>query len=246
MPINRSTATMQQGVALGPGKLSVPELTGDRLTARYDMGEKKADAALNGDGLHLSAEAKLRAHGRGQESLERLRLNVGAEGVIAKIRLAKDGEADLGFDGLSLKDGYFKDRLEAGKDWLEDRPVAAGAAVVGVLAAGHAVAKAHGPIGFDTGGIELYEKHGFSAEVEGDLELTGDSRFIRPTGAKGRLAYESRSVGRMALEAGYDVDKGPRAGASWAKRFDNGVEAHASASWNRQETQAFVGVSYRW
>lgn len=246
MPINRSTANVQTGVPLGPGKFSIPEATPEAATARYELGERKADAALNGDGLHLSAEARVRAGHAGPEALERVRLRVGVEGVEAKIRLAKDGRGDLAFDGLSLKDGYVKDRLEAGKDWLEDRPVAAGAAVVGVLAVGHEVAKRQGPIRFDTGDIEIYEKGGFSAEVEGELELTGDSRFIRPSGVKGRLAYESDSVGKMALEATYDLDKHARATATWSKRFDNGVEAYANASWDRGETRAFVGMSYRW
>lgn len=248
MPTTRSTppSRLPSGVPYGPGKLSVPELNAERMTARYELGDRQADRAWNGDGLTLSAEAKLRNGQR--EALESVNLYAGVEGLEARFRVVDNGRGELDFRGLRLRDGYFKGKLEEGRDWLAERPVAAGAAVAGAIALTHVVAQHEGPIEVDTGKIKLYQENGLTASVTGVVQFTGDSRVVRPHGAKAKLEYQTPDFGKLSLEAEIEKGRGTRAEARWEKQYspDLHVNARVYHDAGTNDTGAFVGLSYRW
>lgn len=247
-PIQRPASNLTTGVPVGPGRFSIPEVSPDRATLKLEVGDRQADTAWNGDGLHLSAEARLRSAQAGQESIERLRLQGGAEGLIAKVDLVRDGEVKPRFRGVSLKDGYFKGQVDEARDYLKEHPAAATGAVIGAVAVGHLIAKETGDdLKVDTGKIKLYQNGGLTASVVGEVAITGDSSILRAQGAKAVVGYEDRQYGNFNLEAGYDRDDRTRIEARWQKTYQNGVEAHARAFYEEKNSNAgvFVGLSYR-
>lgn len=240
--------TLTTGVAAGPGRFSVPESSPGGATLKYELGDRQADREFNGDGLYLSAEARLRSAGRGQDSLERLRVTTGVEGVAAKIDLVRDGEAKPHFAGLSLKDGYFKGQVNDARDYLKENPAAAVGAAVGAVAIAHVIAKETGDdIKIDTGKVKLYENGGLTASVVGEIAITGKSSIIRGQGAKAVVGYTDYQYGNFSVEAGYDRDERIRAQANWSKTFDSGLEARAGAFYEQRSHNAgvSVGLSYR-
>lgn len=247
MPVtNRPVPPLKTGVPYGPGKLSMPEADASSVTLKYELGDRAADRAWNYDGLNLSAEAKLR-DGR-TEALERVRVNVGVEGLNAKIDLVRDGEMKPRV-GLSLRDGYFKGQVRDAGEYLKDNPLAATGAVVGAIALGHVIAKETGDdIKFDTGKIRLYQNGGFTAHAVGELAITGDKEILKAQGAKVRMGYSDSQYGEMSLEAGYDRDDRTKVTAAWSKTLDSGMALTANAFYEEKSKNAgvSVGLNYRW
>lgn len=247
-PIQRSAASLATGTPAGPGRFSIPASTPDGATMKYELGDRQADDAWNGDGLFLSAEARLRNASRQQDSLERLRLEAGVEGVVAKVDLVRNGEAKPHFAGVSLKDGYFKGQVREAGEYLKAHPAAAAGTVVGAVAIAHVIARETGDdIKVDTGKIKLYQNGALTASVVGEVAITGDSSIIRGQGAKAVLGYKDRQYGDFSLEAGYDRDDRTRVEARWSKTFDSGVQANARAFYEGRtgNTGVYAGLSYR-
>lgn len=249
MPVsNRPQPNLTTGVPYGPGKLSVPEVTPTGATMKYVLGSETADRELNWDGLHLSAEARLRHEARRQEeTIEQLQLRAGVEGVIAKVDVVRNGEVDPRVR-LSLRDGYFKQQVREGGEYLKDHPAAAIGAVAGTIVVGHLIAKETGDdIKIDTGKIKLYQDGGFTASVVGELAITGEKSMVRAQGAKLRLGYDTPEVGNLSVEAGYDRKDHARVSANWSKTLDSGMHVSANAFYEDKTRNAgvSVGLNYR-
>lgn len=244
---NRPNLSLQTGIPYGPGKLSVPDANEAGTTVRYELGDRTADRAFNGDGLNLSVEARVRAATNGDAELERVQLKGGVEGLAAKINVVENGRGKLNFNGLSLSDGFFKGKVDDARDYLKENPAAAVGAVVGTVVVAHEAAKVAGPIKVDTGNINVYKRDGFTAAVVGEVAITGDKNWIRAQGAKAKLNYHDDASGDWSLEAGYDRDSRTRVQGNWNKTFDNGVNVHANAFYEEKTKNAgvFVGVGYR-
>ncbi|MFN3432636.1 MAG: hypothetical protein ACK46X_22150, partial [Candidatus Sericytochromatia bacterium] len=171
MPVSpiRPAQNPPSGLPVGPGKLAVTQPDANRATMTYTIGDNTADRTWNGDGLHLSAEAQVRAGQHGDAEMERLRLRAGIEGIEAKIGLVQDGVARPRFEGLSLKDGALKQNVRDAGEYLKDHPAAAVGVAVGAVVIAHEVAKATGDdIKVDTGKIRVYQKDGLTASVVGE------------------------------------------------------------------------------
>lgn len=244
---NRPSLSLQTGIPYGPGKLSVPEVSQAGTTVLYEMGDRTADRAWNGDGLNLSVEARVRAAMNGDAQLDRVQVKAGVEGLAAKINVVENGRGKVNFDGVSLSDGFFKGQVDDARDYLKENKVAAVGAAIGTLVVAHEVAKSAGPIKVDTGNIDVYKNGGFTAAVVGEVAITGDKNWIRGQGAKAKLNYHNDASGDWSLEAGYDRDSRTRVQGNWNKTFDNGVSMHANAFYEEKTKNAgvFVGVGYR-
>ncbi|MNS32055.1 hypothetical protein D3C72_641260 [compost metagenome] len=247
MPVSpiRPTQTPPPG---GPGKWAVTQTDPNRATMTYTLGDNQPDRTWNGDGLHLSAEAQVRAGQHGEAEMERLRVRAGIEGIEAKIGLVKDGVAKPRFEGLSLKDGALKQNVRDAGEYLKDHPAAAAGVLVGTVVIAHEVAKATGDdIKVDTGKIKLYQQDGFTASVVGEVAITGDSAWIRGQGAKLRMGYQTPDVGDLSVEAGYDRDARTKVTANWSKTYDSGLRATAGAFYEERNKNygVNVGLSYR-
>ena len=252
MPVSNShrpPLDLKGGVPAGPGRFSVPESSASGATMKYVVGQEQADRVFNGDGLHLSAEAKLRNNAHSQdEALERLQVRAGVEGVIAKVDVVRNGELNPRV-GLSLRDGYFKQQVREGGEYLKDHPAAAVGAVAGAVVVGHLIAKETGDdIKVDTGKIKLYRDGGLTASVVGEVAITGEKSMVRGQGAKLRVDYNTPEVGNLSVEAGYDRDSHTRVQANWSKTFDSGMQMNANAFYEDKTRNAgvFVGLSYKW
>jgi hypothetical protein len=226
----------------------VSSASADAVTINYDLGDTSPDRAWNGDGLHLSAEARLRSADRSAESLERLRVRAGFEGLEAKIDLVRNGEAKPHFAGVSLKDGYFKGQVKEAGEYLKDHPAAAVGVAAGAIVAAHEIAKRTGDdIKVDTGKIKLYQQGGLTASVVGEVAITGDKDWVRAQGARLNLGYTDSQMGDLSLEAGYDRDSRTKVEAKWAKTYSSGLEANARVFYEEKNrnTGVQVGLSYR-
>lgn len=248
MPVtNRPVSPPTTGLPPGPGKLTTTRTSAESATITYELGDRNGDREWNYDGLNLSAEARLRTGDA--ENLERVRVSAGVEGLNAKIDLVRDGELKPRFAGLSLRDGYFKGQVRDAGDYLKENPVAAAGAVVGVIAVGHAVAKATGDdLKIDTGKVRLYKDGDFTAHAVGEIAITGDKDILRAQGAKVVLGYNTSEYGNMSLEAGYDRDDRTKVSAKWSKTTDSGVAMYANAFYEERNKNAgvSVGLSYKW
>jgi hypothetical protein len=121
----------------------------------------------------------------------RLRVSAGRYDIIVDL----DGDGSPSFRKLLL-DG--RDITRIAGDWVkgkiqEDPAVWGTAAVVaaaGAVAAAHAHAGRTGrPIGFGLGNVKLYEGEHLAVRLKPRAELTGDSRFVRATGAELGATY---------------------------------------------------------
>jgi hypothetical protein len=121
----------------------------------------------------------------------RVRMSAGRYDIIVDL----DGGGRPSFHKLML-DG--RDITKIAGDWvtakIQEDPAAWGTAAV--LAAAGSVAAAHAyvgrtgrPIGFGLGHVQLFEGKHLAVRLKPRAELTGDSRFVRPTGAELGATY---------------------------------------------------------
>lgn len=226
-----------------PGRSGLPALPGQRTHVLYELGDRKADRAWNRDGLSLSVEARLSSSAQPGTSSGRVRMRAGLEGLEAKIGLVRDGEPKLRFEGLSLKEGFFRGQLSDAGDYLKERPVLAAGAVVGAFAAAQAVASKSGPIKVDTGRIKFYDHGALTAAVVGEVAITGDKHLVSPRGASLRVGYRDASAGNFSMEAGYDREVHTQVRARWHKQLAENMNVEASAYYDERPRNAGVNFS---
>ncbi|MEB3222797.1 MAG: hypothetical protein VKS61_12045 [Candidatus Sericytochromatia bacterium] len=126
----------------------------------------------------------------------RLRMSAGRYDIIFSL----DGEGRPSLDKLML-DG--RDITRIAGDWVKQRirenpavwGTAAAVAAVGAVAAAHEhVGRTGKPLGFSLGNVKLYGGDHLEVKLRPRAELTGDSRFVRATGAELGATYRDGAL----------------------------------------------------
>lgn len=176
----------------------------------------------------------------------RVRVSAGRYDLI----LSVDGEGRPSFEKLFL-DGKNITR-HAGdfvKGKIKEDPIVWGsvtaATAAGLVVLAHKQAERTGkPIGFDAARVTVYERDGLKVKAKLRGELTGDSSFVRASGAEIGTTYVD---GRLAASAGlrYGLrDKGVEAAMGLTYQVDKTSTFSAAAHYNQATKDYGVGVSF--